>query len=369
MKRTVTRNLRRSHLFFRTLAVAGAFAAVMGLQAVRAEPMVYVPLGSAGKILAIDGATDKIVSTIGGVPAIHGLAETPDGRFLVAGSLKEREAGDSAPQKPAKMSAKDHAAHHKSMPGSAKKAKKADVPLSTVSIISTKDGSIVRRIDVPGAVHHVAISRNGKFAVVTHPGEGTISAIDLGSYKVVATLATGAMPNYVVFSPVSGRAYVSNGGNNTISEIDPATWKVRRTLTTGEGPGHMALSGDSKNLYVANGDDGTVSEINIKSGAVARSFNIGDTLHGMDISNDAKTLFVSALGQDKVVAIDLKTMKKRSVKISAPYHLAVLGRTGKLYVSSADEPDIQVIDQASLVVLGTISIGGKGHQMALSAGS
>jgi len=369
MKQHVTRKIKKSLPLLHSTALAGMLTVVLGMSAAYAEPLVYVPLGSDGKILAIDVATDKIVNTIGGVSAVHGLAETPDGKFLVAGSFEEREAGSAAPQKPAKMSAKDHAAHHKPMAGMDKKAAKTDQSISTVSVITTKDNTIIRRIDVPGAVHHVAISPDGKFAVVTQPGEGTITAIDLGTYKVVATVATGAMPNYALFSSANGRVYVSNGGNNTISEIDPATWTVSRNFTTGEGPGHLALSKGNQNIYVANGSDGTVSEIDVKKGISVRTFNIGDSLHGLDLSDDAKTLFVSAMGQDRLVAVDLKTTAKRSFKMTAPYHLATLKGTGKLYVSSADEPDIQVIDQASLTALGTIAIGGKGHQMALSPGS
>ncbi len=386
----------RATSFPRTTLLASILTVGLGMQAAFSEPLIYVPMGDEGKILVVDAATDKIVNTIGGVAAIHGLAKTPDGRFLVAGSFEAREPGSKAPEKPADMNAEDHAAHHpgmkkkgepksgmamedKSKPGMAMKdkskpheamqAKKAGKVISTVTVIQVEDGSIVRRIDVPGAVHHVAISPDGKFAVVSNPSEGTISTIDLGTYEIVATVATGALPNFIVFSPASGRAYVSNGGENTISEIDPATWKITRKFKTGEGPGHLAISKDGQKIYAANSNDGTVSEINIKDGVGTRTFNIGDLLHGIDISNDAKTLFVSAMEQDRLVAVDLKTQKKRTVAIRTPYHLAAVGSTGKLYVSSNDKPEIQVIDQTSLAVLGTISIGGKGHQMALSPAS
>ncbi len=396
MKHTATGISLRATSFLRATVLASALTVGLGMQATFSEPLIYVPMGDEGKILVVDAATDKIVNTIGGVPAIHGLAKTPDGRFLVAGSLDAREPGSKAPEKPAKMSAKDHAAHHpgmamkgkakpgmamkdkakpgmtmkgKSKPHMAMQGKNSSKVISTVTVIQVKDNSIVRRIDVPGAVHHVAISPDGKFAVVSNPSEGTISAIDLGTYEIAATVATGALPNFVVFSPTTGRAYVSNGGDNTISEVDPATWKVARKFKTGEGPGHLAMAKDGQKIYAANDSDGTVSEINIKDGVGARTFKIGDLLHGIDISNDANTLFVSALERNKLVAVDLKTGQKRNVGIPAPYHLAAVGGTDKLYVSSADKPEIQVIDQTSLAVLGTISIGGKGHQMALSPGS
>jgi DNA-binding beta-propeller fold protein YncE len=49
----------------------------------------------------------------------------------------------------------------------------------------------------------------------------------------------------------------------------------------------------------------------------------------------------------------------------SPYHLAAIPGTGKLYVSSAEEPKLWVVDQESLRVLNEIPIRGKGHQMVV----
>jgi DNA-binding beta-propeller fold protein YncE len=337
------------------------------MQAALAAPLVYVPLGGAGKILVVDAANDKIVGTIGGVAAVHGLAGTPDGQFLIAGSFKKREAGGKAVAKPAGVSEAEHAAHHGAMPAG---AQKDGAIVSTLSVIRTADRSIVRRIDVPGAVHHVAVGPNGRFAVVTYPGKGGIGAIDLASDKLVASLSTGPLPNYAVFSPDGARVYISNAGNGTVSEVDTKRWIVRRNLLAGNRPEHMVLSHDGRRLYIANVGDGTVSEIATKNGETVRTFDIGGPLHGIDLSKDDHTLFISARGQDKLVAINLRTAKKREVAlVPAPYHLTSIGGTGKLYVSSAKQPIVWVVNQKDLGVLKEIPIGGKGHQMVVSPGS
>lgn len=357
----------KSISIIRPAAWAGLVTLVLGMHTAFAEPLVYVPLGGAGRILVIDAATDEIVDTISGVAAVHGLAKTPDGQFLIAGSYEERAAGSEAVAKPAGVSEDEHAAHHGTKP---EDSKRDGAVVSTLSVVRTADGSIVRRIDVPGAVHHVAVSPDGRFAVVTHPYEDTISAIDLASYEVVATVATGSLPNYVVFSPDSKRVYVTNAGGNTVSEVDTGQWIVSRNMATGSSPEHMAPSPDGGLLYVANVDDGAVSEIETENGATLRSFAVGGPLHGLDLSRDGGTLFISALNDDKLIAIDLATAKIRSLLLApSPYHLASIGATGKLYVSSAEQPNIWVVDEKDLVVLGKIVIGGKGHQMALSPGS
>ncbi len=131
--------------------------------AAAAEVLVYVPLGSAGEVLVIDAATDAVVGRIPEVPDSHGLGATPDGRFLIAGSFAETTPGESEiPPKPAGMSESEHQAHHRK-PGAA--IGKAPEAVSFLSIIRAQDGSIVRRIEVPGAVHHVAVTPDGRYAV------------------------------------------------------------------------------------------------------------------------------------------------------------------------------------------------------------
>lgn len=332
----------------------------------RAGQVAYVPLGSDNRLVIVDVKNDKVVGKIDGLPNVHGLAPTPDGRFLVAGSYEGRERGKKAPAKPSGVSADEHAAHHKptaSHPG----AKSSEI--STLTIISTADKSIVRRVDVPGAVHHVAVSPDGRFAVVTHPAEDRISAVDLTSYKVVANFSTGPFPNYAAFSPDGKSVYVSNASNKTVSSVDVAQWIVRWNAIVGESPEHIVLSRDGTRLFVNNVDGGFVSVVDVANGKTVTTIAAGETLHGIDLSDDGKTLFVAARGDEKLVAIDLATSRSRKVALApSPYHLTAIG-SGKVYVSSSDEPKMWVVDQKTLQVTGEIPIGGKGHQIVLSPGS
>jgi DNA-binding beta-propeller fold protein YncE len=133
----------------------------------------------------------------------------------------------------------------------------------------------------------------------------------------------------------------------------------------GESPEHVVLSADGKTLFVNNVDDGTVSVVALERGEVAKTIPVGSVLHGIDLSEDGKTLFVTAMADDKLVAIDVASGAVRAVGLSpSPYHVAALRGSSKLYISSADEPKMWVLDQDTLAVVGEIEIGGKGHQMA-----
>jgi len=62
-----------------------------------AAPTAYIPLGSANQVIAVDAANDKIIRSYSGVENPHGLVATPDGDYLVAGSLKETPVPAGAP--------------------------------------------------------------------------------------------------------------------------------------------------------------------------------------------------------------------------------------------------------------------------------
>ena len=344
-----------------TLAAAVAGAATHAIAGVT----VYVPLGSAGEVLVVDADKDRIVGTIPGLPDVHGLAGTADGKVLVAGSYAETTPGEAAaPPKPAGMSEAEHRAHHAAPAKQAREPRKA---VSFVSIIGGGDMSVVRRIEVAGAVHHTAVTPDGRYAVATHPNNGGISVIDLARFEVMKFVRTGPMPNYAVVAPDGRRVYVSNAGNGTISEIGTDGWAVRRTFAAGEGPEHMVLSPDGGMLYVNNADAGSVSAIDLGRGVVTRTFEIGGELHGIDLSDNGKTLFVSGKEENKLVAIDLTGGGVRSVPLApAPYHLTAVRGTGKLYVSSRAEPKIWVVDAESLRVINEIAIRGEGHQMVVT---
>ncbi len=348
------------------IAVPAALIATawLAIPPAMAEEIVYVPLGGAGEVLVVDGAKDSIRGRIAGVPESHGLAATPDGRLLIAGSLAEMAPDDAKlPPKPAGMSESEHQAHHKK-PDPAAAAKEEGVSLLTV--LRAEDGKILRRIEVPGAVHHTALTRDGRYALATHPNGGTLSVLDLATFQVAATVRTGPLPNYAAASPDGTRIYVSNAGNNTVSEVDTERWIVRRNFVTGESPEHMVLSRDGTRLYVANADGGTVAELAVEAGTLTRTFEIGGLLHGLDLSEDGKTLFVAGRERNKLVAVALDSADQREAPLSPePYHLTTVSGTGKIYVSSAGAPKIWVIDPNTLGVLNTIAVPDRAHQMAV----
>lgn len=305
-----------------------------------AAPIAYIPLGSANQVIAVDAANDKIIRSYSGVENPHGLVATPDGDYLVAGSLKETPVPAGAP---------------------------SDTPNSKLYVIHPEHGHVMAEIPVSGWTHHEAVTPDGKYVISTHPTRGGISVVDVINNKVYKTIKTGPSPNYTLVTKDGKRAYVSNSGNGTLSEIDLAKWEVTRSLEAGPTPEHLVFSPDEKTIYVSNDRAGTVSVVSVKEGKVETTYKIGKRVHGLDIGDDGKTLFISSRSDDKLVALDTQTGEQRVLTLSPePYHLDKIPGTGKVYVSSSKAPKVWVVDQKTFTVTDTIQLpGGEGHQIAV----
>ena len=316
------------------------FGLAIGLMstAAAAKPLVYVAAGSANQIIVIDAATNKVVGNYAGIENPHSIVSTPDGEYIISGSLKEKQ-----PEKGSNAA-----------------------PRSTIYLVHPVHGHVMLTMAAEGMIHHQAITPDGRFVVSTHPTRGNVSIVDLQQNKVVRTVTTGNAPNYAAVSKDGKAVYVSNSGSGNVSVIDPGNWSVVRTLEAGPGPEHLALSKDEQTLYVTNPAAGTVSAIDIAAGRVARKYQLDAKLHGLDISDDGSTLFVTSRGANKLIALDPNTDTRRVLALSPePYHLETIEGTGMVYVSSSKSPKIWVVDQKTAKLIAEIPIVGEGHQMTL----
>lgn len=323
-----------------TIAWVTTVALTLYTASVMAAPTVYIPLGSGNQVIAVDAATSKITKSYPGVENPHGLVATPDGEYLIAGSLTEKPLPEGSPP---------------------------NTPNSKLFLVHPVHGHVMLTIPVSGFTHHQAITPNGRYVISTHPTRGGVSVVDLQSNQVIKTIETGPGPNAALITRDGKSAYVSNSGNGTVSQIDLATWSVTRSLDAGPAPGHIVLSTDEQTLYTLNPSAGTVSVVSIGSGKLVGSFKIGKKLHGLDLSDDGQTLFVSSISENKLVALDPRSGAQRSLDLApAPYHINTIHGSGKVYVSSSSDPVIWVVDQKTLKLIDTIKLpAGEGHQMVV----
>lgn len=302
-------------------------------------PTVYIPLGSGNGVVAVDAATDKVIEHYTGVKNPHGLVATPDGEYLLAGSIYEN----------------------------AEKNNAGDENNSNLFLIHPAHGHVMQTIPVAGWSHHQAITPDGRYVLSTHPTRNHVSVVDMQSTSQIKLIETNNAPYYVLVTDDGKRAYVSNSGANTIQEVSIEKWEITRTFDAGPSPEHMVLSKDESVLYVNNSRKGTLSIIPLNSPEKRQEFSIAANLHGLDISDDGNHLYISSKSESKLIVFTPETGDKVSVPLSPkPYHLNTITGTGKVYVSSRSEPTVWVIDQSSFQLINSFQLpAGEGHQMSI----
>jgi len=336
---------------------------VASMAAMAAGSRAFVPMGSADAVGIIDLESYQVMSSIPDTINTHGSALTPDGRYLVAGSLTPRDIKENV-SRPEDVTEDEHAAHH----GDGEKSATNQQSTGLLYVVDTTTNAIVRKLEVPGPVHHVLVTADGRYAVSTHPMGGGISVVSLDSGKLVETVATGPNPNYVVESEDGQSLLVSNAGNGTVSEIDTQHWFVERNIRVGGSPEHMALSPDNRRLYVNDDSAGRVIVLDLPDGSVVGEHDVGDAPHGVGLSPDGQILYATSQGDDRLVRITLDDGTRQSITLApAPYHLAVVPDDGRLLVTSREESKLWVLDPVSLDVLHTLPLDGIGHQISLNA--
>src|SRR5680860_531840 len=346
-------------LFALTISVTMSFS----LMAAAGTSRAFVPMGVADSVGVIDLESRQLTSSITGTVNTHGSALTPDGKYLVVGSLSAHE-GQEPISRPEGVTEDEHAAHH----GGGTAAASEESNTGLLYVVDTATNAIVRKLEVPGPVHHVLVTSDGRYAVSTHPMGGGISVVNLDSGKLVKTVATGPAPNYMVETDDGHSLLVSNSGNGTISEVDTSHWFVKRNLRVGGGPEHMVLAPDNERLYVNNGTSGQVVVVELSSGTVAAPYEVGEEPHGVGLSDDGQVLYATSKGSNRVVRIELASGTRQSAALApAPYHLAVSPRNGQLLITSRTESKLWVLDSESLKVIDEIPLEGIGHQISLKA--
>lgn len=321
----------------------------------------YIPLGSADGAMALNLESYQVEAVAEGVVNSHGSDISPDGQFIVMGSLTPRAVND-APERPEGVSESEHEAHH----GGGTGKEQGNSSDGRLYIIDPERGEVVRHYNAPGPIHHVDVTSDSQYAISTHPMDGGISAISIDSGKTTAQIATGPAPNYIVETSDGSSLYVSNSGNGTISEIDTQQWYVRRNIHVGGAPEHMVLDEARGRIYVNDVSGGRAVVIEQDSGNVLAEYQVGPAPHGLALDRERAVLYVTSKGGNELVAIDLTTDRvQREVLNPSPYHAAVNPIDGSLLVSSRARPILWVIDPTTLTPGRQIQLDGIGHQIAI----
>jgi YVTN family beta-propeller protein len=218
---------------------------------------VYVAIVSdPGAVDVIDTASlerAKSIPTRGGV---HNTYVTPDGKFIVAGSIvgKKLTAIDSATEEPVWSMDFDNGvrpiAFERNADGSTRRlfVQISDFHgFAVVDFAQRKEVGRVKLPDVPAAERHtemlqgspshgIGVTPDGKSLWVNSKMNSYVYGYSLPELTFLGGVHVGDHPDWLTFTPDSKRIYIANAGSNSVSVVDIAAMKELKRIAVGQVP-------------------------------------------------------------------------------------------------------------------------------------
>jgi YVTN family beta-propeller protein len=218
---------------------------------------VYVAIvGGPGAVDVIDTTSLTRVKSIRTEGGIHNTYVTPDGKFVVAGSIvgKKINVIDQKTEEivwtlPMEEGVRPMA-FETSPDGS---TKRIFVELSNFNGFVTVDFAtrkVVDKIPMPEVAasekttaglqgspcHGLAVTPDGKTLTVLSKMNSRVYFVSLPDLKIVGETKVGHHPDWITLTPDGKRAYVANAGSNSVSVVDIATRKELTQIPVGQVP-------------------------------------------------------------------------------------------------------------------------------------
>jgi len=218
---------------------------------------VYVAIvSSPGAVDVIDTtslARAKTIPTRGGV---HNTFVTPDGKFVVAGSIvgKTMTVIDAKTEEPVWSLDFDNGvrpmAFEKGDDGSTRRVFVQISDVHGFAIVDFATHKEVGRISLPDVPpeqrqteglqgspsHGIGITPDGKTLWVNSKLNSYVYAYSLPDLKLLGGVKVGDDPDWLTFTPDSRRVYVANAGSNSVSVVDEASLKEIARIPVGQVP-------------------------------------------------------------------------------------------------------------------------------------
>jgi YVTN family beta-propeller protein len=215
---------------------------------------VFVSIVAApGAVDVVDTGSMKVIKSIPTKGGVHNTYVTPDGKYVVAGSIvgKIITVIDEQTLQPAWELPLDSGVRpitfEKAADGS---TSRMFVQLSNFhgfAVVDFQTHRVLDRIKLPdqpsggeaeaGAPSHgIGVSPDGKTLWVNSSQANAVFVYSLPDLKVLGYAKTGEVPDWLTFTPDSKTIYVANSGANSVSAIDTKTRTEVARISVGEVP-------------------------------------------------------------------------------------------------------------------------------------
>jgi YVTN family beta-propeller protein len=217
---------------------------------------VYVGIAVApGAVDVVDTISMERVKSIPVKGAVHNTYVTPDGKYVISGSIPSKTLTviDAASEAPVWSLQMDLGIRPMAFAANADGTTKwIFVQLSGFNGFAVVDFAThkeIQRIKLPNLPpgkapfpeggnesHGLAVTSDGKVLVVNSRLNSSLYSYSLPDLKLLGSVEVGRAPDWVTLTPDGKTAYVANAGSNSVSVVDVKSMKEITRIPVGQVP-------------------------------------------------------------------------------------------------------------------------------------
>ncbi len=293
---------------------------------VHAAPRAYVGNFKDNTVSIVDTSAGTVMGTIPVAAGPHGMALSPDGRWLYVSSDGSSVVSviDTGVERVLKTIEVGKSPHGVTLVPGKKLLLVAVNGEDKIAFVDTTAQTVIAMVDV-GKPHTIGVSPDAKIAYVSSqtPGRSGVAVIDIDARTVLRTISLDKTPRDLEYSP-DGKVYFTEAGANDVFVLDPASGKIVAEVPTGVSPHYVNhLRNSLYGMAIVQGP-GELLLFDPKTDTAVRSIKVGDSPHWLALSADGKTGYVTNEASNTLSIVDIASGKATTVPVgNQPRKVAV----------------------------------------------
>lgn len=199
------------------------------------------------------------------------------------------------------------------------------------------------------------------FAYISR-GDGAVAVIDVAKHEIVGVIGMGGRPEGVGVNPEGRRAYIANALSDQLHIVDTLAHATIANLAVASGPSAVVLNPAGTRAYVLHpgSSSSQLTIINTETHGIAGTIVFANRAERLEMSADGTRLFVSHPLANFVSVVNTGTLGVVATVGAnpAPYGMAYDRNLDRLYVVSAGNNTVTVIDAANHTAVSSLALPG-----------
>jgi DNA-binding beta-propeller fold protein YncE len=228
--------------------------------------------------------------------------------------------------------------------------------------------ALVAGLSPPAARANATAGGQGS-VLVLNSRDATIGVVDVAGMAETRRIPMLREPHHLAFTPGGGEVMVADSGGNEMFYLDPATAEIRRREPLGN-PYHLGFGPSGRDFVICSLRRGQVDMFRWdgRSPRLAHRLVTPPKPSHMAFAPDGQTVFVTLQGSGQVTAIALAGGQALWTADVGPEPAGILWHRGRLLVSIMGSDHVAVLDPATQLVEGRITVGRGAHTVWLAPG-